>query len=86
MRYQPRDPAALRELIENTPARHVPHTERSLAKQLGVSKSLIGHLKHGNRDTYDEDFAKGIAETYQLPLLDLFMPVTSTSMNGDETP
>lgn len=83
MRYQPRDPKALRELIENAPVRLVPHTEESLAAQVGVSKSLIGHLKHGKRRTFDEAFAKGIAEAYHVPLLDLFVPASSTDMNGD---
>lgn len=82
MRYQVRDHEALRELLK-TPVRLVPHTERSLADEVGVSKSLIGYLKSGERETFAEDVATGIAETYGLPLEELFVPATSTSMDDD---
>lgn len=84
MRYQVRNFDELRVLIEETPVRLVPHTERSLADQVGVSKSVIGYLKHGKRGTFPEDVAKRIAEEYGKSLDDLFVPASSTSMNGDE--
>lgn len=81
MRYQVRDHDALRELL-GTPVRLVPHSERSLADQVGVSKSLIGYLKNGGRDTFAEDFARAVAETYGKPIDELFMPAISTSIDG----
>lgn len=86
MRYQVRDPDAMRELIEKTPVRAVPHSERSLADQVGVSKSLIGYLKHGGRDTFAEDFARGIAEVYGRSLDELFVSVESTSIDDQNEP
>lgn len=81
MRYQVRDLDALRRLIEQEPVRLVPHTERSLADQVGVSKSVIGYLKHGKRGTFPEDVAKRLAEEYGKPLDELFVPAVSTSMD-----
>lgn len=81
MRYQPRDPEELRRLIEETPVRLVPHTEQTLADQVGVSKAQIGYLKHRKRRTFAEDVAKGVAEAYHRPLLELFVPVASTSLD-----
>lgn len=83
MRYQPRDPEALRELLD-TPVRLVPHTHRSLAQQVGTSKSTIGYMLTGERDTFPEDVAKGVAEAYGKPLDELFVPIGSTSIDHVE--
>ena len=81
MRYQPRDPDVLRELFK-TPVRLVPHTQRSLAEQVGTSKSTIGYMQDGKRDSYPEDVARGVAEAYGRPFDELFVPAGSTSIDG----
>jgi transcriptional regulator with XRE-family HTH domain len=82
MRYQVRDLDELRKLLK-TPVRLVPHTERSLADEVGVSKTLIGYLKSGERETVAEDVATRVANAYGRNIEDLFVPVPSTCMDGD---
>jgi transcriptional regulator with XRE-family HTH domain len=83
MRYQARDPEVLRELVA-TPVRLVPHTQRSLAELVGTSKSTIGYLISGERDSFTEDVARGVAEAYGKPLDELFVPAPSSSTDGEK--
>lgn len=80
-RFRVRDPQVLRERLD-TSQRVVPHTIRSLAKQVNVSHALIGFLLTGERDTVDADLAKRIAKELKVPLRDLFVRENSPSGYG----
>lgn len=73
---------ALRERIAKS-KRVVPHTVRSLADEVKVSPSLVGHLLTGERDTVDGEVAERISEELEAPFGDLFVPVEYPSGNTD---
>lgn len=83
MRYRVRDPKMLGELIKE-PRRLVPHSVRSLAAQAKTHKTTIGRLLSGEQSCVDESVALGIAEAYERPVAELFVPEASTSVDGME--
>lgn len=59
-------------------------TVRSLARKVGCSHSVIGHLRSGYRDTCDQETAKKIEKALQAPRGSLFVPqVSHVSRNGE---
>lgn len=53
--------------------KHRGHTVRSLAAAVGCSRSLIGHLRSGERDTCHPDTAKKIERALDAPVGSLFV-------------
>lgn len=49
-----------------------------LARRVGCSKSLIGHLATGERTKTSSPIAKAICQTLDVPVESLFLPDTST--------
>lgn len=71
-RYRVRDKDKLRDRLAKS-KRVVPHTVRSLAEQVSVSPSLVGHLLSGERETVDSNVAERISAELQVPLSELFV-------------
>lgn len=81
MRYRVRDTETLRKLIKE-PRRLVPHSVRSLAAHAKTHKTTIDRLLNDERASVDESVAKSVAEVYERPIEDLFVPDGSTSIDG----
>lgn len=82
-RYRVRDVQYLRDCMQSS-QRVVPHSVRSLAKQVGANSTTVGYLLTGERPVVDEKIAEGIAETFGVSLEDLFLPESSTSRDEEE--
>jgi transcriptional regulator with XRE-family HTH domain len=80
-RYRVRDRLKLRERLAGS-KRVVPHSIGSLAKEVGVSAPLVGHLLTGERETVDGEVAKRISEELAAPFDELFAPIECPPGNG----
>lgn len=56
---------------------HRGFTVRSLAERVGCSRSLIGHLRSGKRNTCDPKYARAIEKCLDAPAGSLFVPQVS---------
>jgi transcriptional regulator with XRE-family HTH domain len=52
-------------------------TVRSLARRIGTSPALVGHLRSGKRNTCSIEVAKAIESTLDAPRGSLFVPRVS---------
>lgn len=57
--------------------KHRGFTVRTLADRVGCSRSLIGHLRSGERDTCKPATARGIEKALDAPAGSLFIPKVS---------
>lgn len=85
MRYRVRDTETLRRLIKE-PRRLVPHSVRSLAEQAKTHKTTIDRMLNDEGASVDESVAQSVAEVFERPVDDLFVPDGSTSIDGANGP
>jgi transcriptional regulator with XRE-family HTH domain len=81
-RYRVRDKEKLRERMAAS-QRVVPHSVRSLATLVGVSRGTVGHLLTGEQERLSDDLAQRIAVALGVPVDDLFVPVVTTNSDRD---
>lgn len=86
VRYTLRDLETFQKIMES-PGRGVRYSVRQLARASGVSRSQVGHLRSGQRDSLEEDQAVAIAEALGVKVLVLFVPPPSLPQGrtGNET-
>lgn len=76
-RLQVIDPYVVAHVIQH-PARGTAWSLRELARVVGCSKSLLGHLRAGTRGTIDPDVARRFSQAVGVEVPVLFLPVVST--------
>lgn len=76
MRYSLRDLDVLKKIMES-PGRGHSYTVRSLAEASGVSRSQVGRLVAGTRNSLDVNEAHALAEALGVAVLVLFVPPAS---------
>jgi len=79
--YRVRDREALRAAVKSS-TRVVPHTVRSLAQAVGISRTTVGDLLTGEQERISEGMAHRLAGALGRPFGDLF--VADASESGDE--
>jgi plasmid maintenance system antidote protein VapI len=83
-RYQIHDGSLLRRLMRHPESDGTVHTERSLARQAGISWSKVHRLITGERPTVTEAQAHLIAESVGVSTKALFAPQASPFGDGNE--
>jgi len=81
--YEVRDREALQRCVDGS-QRVIPHSVRSLAELVGVSRGTIGHLLSGARTRVSVPVAERLAEVLGEPVEALFVPTASTSSDSDD--
>lgn len=71
------DPRILRHVLAH-PARRQPWSQRELASALGCSKTALGQIVTGERDTVDPDLAERFADAVGCHIWNLFATGAST--------
>lgn len=80
-----RDATALRRLVENSTrvVVVVPHSTRSLAELTGFSHATIHGLFTGRTKRVTPELAQSLSEILGQEVDELFMPIVSSSPDGD---
>lgn len=84
LRYILRDREILRWIMDH-PGRGVPYSIRTLSDATGVSRSQLGHLLRGDRDSLTANEAHDVTEALGVAVLILFAPPPSPWQDESST-